>query len=188
MPTPFTIQPSLYDTTGSSLKSTTLLGAFAEGVILLLNGEKAFNRANKANPIQTPTIGNNFNTDSLAGTFSVPYLSDMDADGKIIEVARDYLQGIYTWVPGTGALASTINLPDAVLKMAQRLEYLNQLIIPNVVITSPNSVITINKDENADSYNIAIALPTNNGVNEVTGKIESEIVDYLTVLDSQLGF
>jgi hypothetical protein len=183
-----TTRPSLLDTTGSSLKSTTLVDAFAEGMILMLNGEKQYNRKNTLNPIGLPTLSNNYTTNTSGGVFSIPYTEEMDENGIISEVARNYLDGIFEWEPGTGQLANTQSLPDAVLWMAKRISFFNELIEPSVVVVNPAQVLIINKDENANAYNITSNLPTQTSIDPDTGKIVTDYVDYLRTLDDQLGF
>jgi hypothetical protein len=182
-----TVKPSLLDTTGSSLKSTTLVGAFAEAMVLLLQGEKQYNLQNTLNPIGLPSLATNYATDSSSGVFSVPYNKEIDATGSINERGRDYLDGIFTWVGGTGDLADVVNLPDAVIFLAKRLQFFNSLIVPNVVIQNPAGVIVLDKNISGSAYNITVNLPTKTTVDSSDGSIDTQILNYLPVLDDQLG-
>lgn len=183
-----TERPSIIDVTDSSVKSTTLLDAFQELMILQLLGEQEYNLRNNLNPITPAQISTNYTSGIFGGTFGVPYVEEMTADGNIVEIARNYLFGIYDWQPGTAFFADCPSVGDAIIKLGKRIAFFNSIIKPTVVIQNPSSVLQLQKDEVNNVYNFTPAFPSTVSIDPDTGKITSDLDEYLRTLDDQLGF
>lgn len=128
-----------YVSTGSGLNSDYLAGAVVESFRLLNQAEAARNAANlggtqKNNVTATASFDNNVFSFSAA----LPIGITLDASGKSVIAASDYLGSTYSaFTVGTGEAKST-TLPNLVLELAQKLSAAEKLVQP--ATDQPNNI------------------------------------------------
>lgn len=128
-----------YVSTGSGLSSDYLAGATVEAFRLLNQAEAARNAANlggtqKNNVTATASFDNNVFSFSAA----LPVGVALDASGKSVIAASDYLGSTYSaFVVGTGDAKST-TLPNLVLELSQKLAAAEKLVQP--ATDQPNNI------------------------------------------------
>lgn len=111
---------SAYSNTGSGIKSTTIAAAFVEACRLLNEAEITRNAANPSvAPKNNVTMSASFDGKSFSIAAALPFVPALDASGKYIADATDYLGTLYSaFVPGTGTAKST-DLPSLVMEIGQ---------------------------------------------------------------------
>ena len=153
--------------TGSSLVSTTAVGALLEVAYKQQVAEKAL-----ATPQNLVTISIDDDAGTARITATLPGTVTIDAtSGKPVFTASNYSTTVFT--PGTGELKST-NMPSALLEMAQKV-----VAYENIKFAStPNLVRTfLLIDSNAGQARITSTLPVTTAL--VAGLPTITAVDYL---------
>lgn len=151
-------------------------------VIMLYNAQQAYNKANRT--AQLNYVSYNVTAGAqrtFTAALDLPARTVEDANGKLVTKAQNFVDGYSEWEAGTGELVGTESLPEAVVEIAERINYLENQIESNIVITQANQVTPLtNKD--TGRITIAVAFPVEQSV-EVDGSISTESLDYLYVLN-----
>lgn len=165
-----------YVSTGSSLSSTTLAGAFVEAARLLNDAEAERNAANPGvAPKNNVSMTADFDGRTLNTTIALPFVQTFDTAGKVVIAASDYLGGTYSaFTVGTGQAKSTTKM-GAVLEIAQILAAAEKAITPET--DQPNN-IQITYDFEALTANITATTPFTPNVG-TAGEITLEALDYV---------
>jgi hypothetical protein len=166
----------------SIIKSETRLPAYFETAQLLHSAILEYNQENPTVPY--PVSALSFNDDDSTATFSIqiPYL--ISAAGK---KARDYIKDATTWVvPTTGEMVGIESLLDAFEYQTRILSYVNDKLRANVIINSPQGLITYDDNYTNAEWAIGFTLPYNAVVN-ATGQLLKTAINYPVFLDMQEG-
>jgi hypothetical protein len=166
---------SAINTTGSSLKSTTLPAALLEACLFLDSAEKT---RNGANPGLSPKNAISIVISSDDGTVNVSGALPADVTvgplGSLIYNAKDYLGGTYAAFTPGGDLTATSRM-DAVVQIAQMLSSAEKAITPTE--DQPNFV-QVDSSSESGLITITATLPYN-AVILTLGTIEIATLDYL---------
>jgi hypothetical protein len=171
---------------GSSVVADNLLQAAMKAVIRL---GKAENESNRESAVQTAYVSYQVTGDAekvFAATMTLPGRLVLDqATGVASLKPRNILTDVITdFVPGTGTLAGTNTLPEAVVKLAELCTYWERQVQSSIVTKTPNQ-ITVNADLEASQFVIQFNIPASIFIDATTGKIELKEVDYFYILASQ---
>jgi len=158
-----------YVSTGSSLKSTNIAGAFVEVSRLLNQAEITRNAANPALAAKNNiTMSASFDGNVFTINAAIPILTSLDTSGKLVVDASDYLGSTYSaFTVGTGDAKST-DLPSAFLEISQLLAASEKSVIPT---SDQPSNITIDVSLETGLATIAANIPftpTLGAIGEVT--------------------
>ncbi len=167
---------SAYVSTGSGLKSTTKAAAFVEAMRMLNEAEIARNSANPGlTPRNNVTISASFDTKTYAIAVSLPIQNALDATGKWVLDASDYLGPAFSaFVVGTGQAKST-DLPSLALELAQILSVAEKAITPEA--DQPNN-IQIAYDNESGLATISANIPFSAIIGSA-GEVTLTAVDYV---------
>ena len=166
---------SVISITGSSLKSTTLPGAFLEACLFLDSAEKA---RNGANPGITPKNNVSITFSSDDGTANIAATLPVDvsqlADGGVKYLPKDYLGGTYAAFTAGGDVTATSRMA-AVSQIAQILSAAEKAIQPTE--DQPN-FIQVDSSSESGTITITAALPITQTIDSA-GHITIAALDYL---------
>jgi hypothetical protein len=167
---------------GSSIVGTKKIDALVNGIYQLYAAEKLANKDSVGTPTRFVTVSiASAAQETFTATLSLPARLAPDLGGKLQFKARDFVADYYTYVPGTGDLVDTENLPQAVVEIAEQINYWEKQIDSNVVITQANQVtVTPNKD--LGTIAIAVSFPVSSLTDPATGALGFEAFDYLFVV------
>jgi hypothetical protein len=175
-----------YDGTGSSVPADNLLQAFMKSIIAL---GKAENESNQEGGAQTAYVSYQVTGDAekvFAATVTIPGRLVLDqATGKTELTPRNVLaEFLADYLPGTGTLATALNLPAAVVKLAELCTYWERQVQSSIVTKTPNQT-TVNADLEGSQFVISANIPARLFTDAATGKIEVKEVDFLYILATQ---
>lgn len=166
---------------GSSIIATKKVDALVSSIIMLFNAEQEANKDSSG-------TATNFIQYSVTATAQRSFLATLNlparlvraVDGTLTFKARNFVADYFTFEPGTEDLAATTSLPEAVVEIAEQINYWEKQIQSNLVINQANQVtVTPNKD--AGTIAISVSLPLDQSVDE-TGVITTSAFDYLFVV------
>lgn len=167
---------SVFNSSGSSLKSTTIPAALFEAALFLDAAEKA---RNGANPGLSPksNIAVTISSDEGVATITAALPADVAIDnvtGSIAYNAKDYLGGTYAVFTGGGDVATTSAM-DAFIIVAQRLSIAEKLIQP--AEDQPNFV-QVESSSESGLISVTATLPYTSTIMP-DGSLSVVMVDYL---------
>lgn len=167
---------SAYVNTGSGIRSSTKAGAFIEGMRLLNEAEIARNAANPGLTAKNNvSITASFDNKTYAIAASLPIQNTLDATGKMVLDATDYLGSTFSvFVPGTGQAKST-DLPSLALELSQILSAAEKVITPEA--DQPNN-IQVSYDNESGVATISANIPFV-AVIGAAGEVTLTAVDYV---------
>ena len=174
-----------FNSGASTIQGDNLLDAIYNSIVYLGYLET---KSNKDNPGQTTNIVSwqltGDATKTFTATLALPARMVKDAvTNKISLVPRNFIVDYLTWVPGTGDLADTTSLPQAIIDLCDSATYLERQIDPNIVIQTPNQV-QVTPNQELGVFNIEIILPITVETDPVTFKPLVEVFNYLFVSDT----
>lgn len=166
----------------SIIASETRMGAYFETAQKLHSGILEYNQENPTVPYPVSALA--FNDDDSTATFSIQIPYQVTAAGK---TARDYIKDATGWtVPTTGELAGIESLLDCFEYQTRILSYINDKLRANVIINSPQGLITYADDYTNSEWAIGFTLPYNAVVSS-TGQLLKNAINYPVFLDMQEG-
>jgi hypothetical protein len=165
---------STINITGSSLKSTTIPGAFLETCLLLDAAEKSRNGANPGiAPKNNVSIA--IATDEGVATITASLPADVTVSALGVQYnAKDYLGGVYADFTAGGDLTSTTAM-DALVQVASLLAAAEKNIQP--VEDQPNNV-QVESSSESGTITVSATLPVTTTIN-TDGTIKIVAIDYL---------
>lgn len=169
---------NLFNSGDSSIKADTLVKAFFEGLIILTRAEQKYNRLNPTAQRNVVTANIQLEANSISGTLALPIEQELTTAGEVIYRGFDYLGTTYAFEPGTGDLENASNLVDAIRIIANKIAYVERLILANVVLQTPNTVQNA-LDLETNTLNITFSLPVTLTVDPDTGALGADVLDYL---------
>lgn len=143
---------------------------------------------NRENPtLQLPVPQSDFNDDSGTATQSIIVQFGIDeATGAKYSRPARYTSDISDYaVPTTGILAG---VPDAFMAYKLLIEqqcYINEKITPNVVVTSPSGLTSLDENLTQSEWSITNSTPFYANVDSATGAIVKKAFNYSVFLDMQ---
>jgi hypothetical protein len=166
---------------GSSVVALKKVDALVIAIIMLYNAERLANKDSSG-------AATNFVSYTLAAaaqrsftaTLNLPARQVRATDGTLTFKARNFVADYVTFEPGTEDLQNTASLPEAVVEIAEQINYWEKQIQSNLVINQANQVtVTPNKD--TGTIAVAVSLPIEQVV-DALGVIGTEAFDYLFVV------
>lgn len=169
---------------GATIEADKQVDALYRAIVQYSEVESQANRdsiGQTSNTVQYQILGDA--QKSFTATLNLPARMVKDLVTGVIDLkVRNPFVDYITWVPGTGDLAATASLPEAIVLLCNSITYLERQIDPNIVIQTPNQV-NITPNQEAGTFDIQITLPAGIVVDPLTGQINFEMFDYLFVLD-----
>lgn len=167
---------------GSSVVADKKIDALLNAIIQLYRAEKLANRDSTGAPTNFVTWGITAAAQqTFTATLNLPARQTLDAADKLEFRARDFVRDYFVFEPGTEDLIDTANLAEAVVEIAEQINYWEKQIESNLVINQANQV-TITPNKNTGVIAINVSLPADVVLDEVTGKPVIELFDYLFVV------
>ena len=167
---------------GSSIIADKKIDALLNAIIQLYRAERLANRDSTGNATNFVTWAITAAAQqTFTAALNLPARLAPDTDGKLKFKARDFVRDYFTFVPGTEDLVDMENLAQAVVEIAEQINYWEKQIESNLVINQANQVtITPNKDTGVIAVNVS--LPAEISTDAVTGKMVVDLFDYLFVV------
>jgi hypothetical protein len=167
---------------GSSVIAAKKIDALLNAIIQLYRAERLANRDSTGNATNFVTWGI---TAAVQQTFTaalnLPARLAPDGSGKLQFKARDFVRDYFTFDPGTGDLVDAENLAQAVVEIAEQINYWEKQIESNLVINQANQV-TINPNKDTGIIAINVSLPADVSTDATSGAMVVELFDYLFVV------
>lgn len=171
-----------FDPGDAIIKSETRVAAYFECASLLHAAILEYNQENPTVPY--PVSGLAFNDDDSTATFGIQIPYAITAAGK---KARDYIKEATAWVtPTTGELAGIESLLDAFEYMTRIMSYVNDKLRANIIINSPQGLVTYEDNYTNAEWAIGFTLPYNTVV-DANGQVRKDGINYPVFLDMQEG-
>jgi hypothetical protein len=173
---------SAFASGGSSIVAEKKIDALVNGIVQLYKAERSANKDSVGTPTQFVTFSIAAGAQqTFTAAVTLPARQAPDANGKLQFTARDFVRDYFTYEPGTEDLADTENLPQALVEIADQINYWEKQIENNVVINQANQVtVTPNKD--LGTITLSVTLPCDISTDATTGKMAIEMFDYLFVV------